>query len=249
MQLRLSFDIFLHYFLISISFLGLCLLPFLTFDNTHTSITLIDTPLQRTLVGLIFGGICLLGMMAVLLPSRCLQILHFRRSKNNLLYKSKNNIREKKISIRGHHPTCDNFSGHIIQLGSKIYCAGCLGMIIGAVIVLFGSLFYFSTGLYLKEGAIVFFWLGFFGVAGGLLHYTLLNLSGIFRLFFNILFVLGSFFLFIGIDMITNNLALDLYVLTLIIYWIIIRIIVSQQRHQKICMFCNLKPCSTRTNK
>lgn len=244
MQLRLSFDIFMHYFLISISFLGLCLLPILTFNNAQTSTILIDTPLQRTLVGLIFVGICLLGMIAALLPSRCSQILHLGRSKR-AHHKSKNNIIEEKMGFKGHHPTCDNFSGHIIQFGSKIYCAGCLGMIIGAVIALLGSLFYFSAGLYLKEGAIVIFWLGFFGVAGGLLHYTVFNLSGIPRLFFNILFVLGSFFLLIGIDMITNNLALDLYVLTLIIYWIIIRIIVSQQRHQRICMFCNLKPCSS----
>jgi len=245
MQLRLSFDIFLHYFSISISYLGLCLLPILAFNNPRTSITLINTPLQRTLVGLIFGGICLFGIMAAIFPSRCSQMLHLGRSKNSLYYRSKNNIREEKMRIRGHHPTCDNFSGHIIQLGGKTYCAGCLGMIIGAVIALLGSLFYFSTGLYLKEAALIIFWLGFFGVAGGLLHYTLLNLSGIVRLFFNILFVLGSFFLFIGIDMITNNFALDLYVLTLIIYWIIIRIIVSQQRHQKICMFCNLKSCSS----
>jgi hypothetical protein len=245
MQLRLSFDVFLYYFLISISFLGLCLLPILTFNNSHTSTTLIYTPLQRALVGLIFGGICLLGIMAAIFPSRCSQMLHLGRSKNSSYFRSKNNIKEDKMRIRGHHPTCDNFSGHIIQLGDKTYCAGCLGMIIGAVIAILGSLFYFSTGLYLKEAALIIFWLGFFGVAGGLLHFTLFNLSGIFRLFFNILFALGSFFLFIGIDMITNNLALDLYVLALIIYWIVIRIMVSQQKHQKICMLCNLKPCSS----
>jgi len=243
MQLRLSFDILLHYFLISISFLGLCFLPILTFNNTHTS-TLIDAPLQRALVGLIFGGICLLGIIAAIFPSRCSQMLHLGRHNNSLHYKSKKNIRRKKLRIRGHHPTCDNFSGHIIQFGGKIYCAGCLGMIIGGVIVLLGGVFYFSAWLYLKEVALIIFWLGFFGVAIGFLHYTLFNLRGIIRFFFNILFVLGSFFLFIGIDMIANNLALDLFVLTLVIYWIIIRIIISQQRHQRICMLCDLKSCS-----
>lgn len=243
MQLRSSFDIFLHYFLIIISFLGLCFLLILTFNSTHNS-TMIDTPLQRALTGLIFEGICLLGIIAAIFPSRCSQIQHFGRGKNNLNYRSKNNIREEKIGIRGHHPTCNNFSEHIIRIGNKIYCAGCLGMIIGGIIVIFGSLFYFYTGFYLKDSAIVIFWLGFFGVAIGLLHYTLFSLSGIIRLFFNILFVLGSFFLFIGIDMIANNFALDLFVLTLIIYWIIIRIIISQKRHQRICKLCNLKSCS-----
>jgi len=243
MQLRSSLDIFLYYFLISISFLGLCFLPILTFNRTHTS-NLIDTPIQRALVGLIFGGICLLGIIAAIYPSRCSQILHLGRSKNSPYYWSKNNIREEKMGIRGHHPTCNNFSEHIIRIGSKTYCAGCLGMIIGGVIVLLGGVFYFSAWLYLKEVALIIFWLGFFGVAIGFLHYTLFNLRGIIRFFFNILFVLGSFFLFIGIDMIANNLALDLFVLTLVIYWIIIRIIISQQRHQRICMLCDLKSCS-----
>ncbi len=243
MQLRLSLDIFLHYSLISISFLGLCLLPIMTFNNIQTS-TLIDPPLKGALVGLIFGGICILGIIAAIFPSRCTQMFHFGRSKKSSSYKSKRNIRKEKIRFKGHHPICDNFSGHIIRLGSRIYCAGCLGMIFGAVIALPGGLFYFTTGFYHNEAALIIFWLGFFGIASGLLHYTVFNLSGISRLFFNIIFVLGSFFLLIGIDMITNNLVLDLFVLALIIYWIIVRIIISQQRHQRICMLCNLKSCS-----
>ena len=89
------------------------------------------------------------------------------------------------------------------------------------------------------------FWLGFIGVACGLLQYNLSNVNrGPVHFFLNVIFVLGAFLLLVGVNEISGSSFLGVYLLTLIVYWIMARITLSQLEHRKICATCNSKLCS-----
>ena len=238
---RLSDYIF--FYLIGVSLSGLCLLAVLTFS---TPISVINFPLQKQLTGTIFTAICLIGITAGVSPSRCSRMLHFGKSKSNTPYKTnQSETGETTIRFKGHHPTCGNFSTHVFQLGGKTYCAGCTGLVVGAIISLLGSSMYFFAGLQIGEVGIIVFSLGFLGVACGLLQYNLPNANReAVHLFLNVVFVIGAFLLLVGVSEITNNFILELYLFGLIVYWIITRIMLSKKEHVKICRTCSLKSCS-----
>ncbi|MEM2876182.1 MAG: hypothetical protein QXL67_04450, partial [Candidatus Bathyarchaeia archaeon] len=85
---------------------------------------------QRQLVGSIFMFICLLGIVVGTSPSRCLKIFSFKREVGNRrVYVSKNNSCRITMSFKGHHPSCSNFSSHLLVIKGKAYCAGCTGLV------------------------------------------------------------------------------------------------------------------------
>jgi len=231
-------------YLISVSFIGLFLLAALTFGTPTSKV---NFPWQKAAIGSIFGIISLTGIIAGVYPSKCSRLLHFRTSIQSRRHYDldQRNMGERVITFEGHHPSCGKFSTHVFQLGGKNYCAGCTGLVIGAVISLLGTAFYFSTGLCLREMAMLIFWLGFVGVALGLLQYNLFNTNRSFiHLSLNVIFVLGAFLLFIGIEETANNLVLEAYFVILTLYWILTRILLSQQEHRKICSVCGSDSCS-----
>ena len=217
------------------------ILAVLTFSFPTSIITF---NLQKQLIGSIFAAICLIGIIVGVFPSKCSHILHFRgRSENS--DKTGQIDREKTtIEFRGHHPICGNFSAHIIRRGDKIYCAGCTGLVSGAIISLFASFSYSFSDFNVGESSVFVFCFGLVAVVCGLLQYHILNLNkGAVHFFLNVIFVLGAFFLLVGVHEITGNFILEFYLFTLIIYWIITRIMTSQLKHSTICATCDLKSC------
>jgi len=232
-------------YFISISLIGLFLLAALTFGIPTSKV---NPSWRKPVIGSTFGMICLLGIISGLYPSKCSQMLHFRKKiQDRQRYDAeRGSVGEGALlTFEGHHPNCGNFSAHVFRLGDKKYCAGCVGLVAGAAISLLGAFLYFFTGLFLGEVATAFFWLGFWGVALGLLQYNLFNTSrSSVHLSLNVTFVLGAFLLLIGIEEVTRNLILEVYFVTLTLYWILTRILLSQQEHRKICSACGLKSCS-----
>ena len=221
---------------IVVSLLGLSFLVILTFSP---STQIIDISLQKRLVSIVYGGICILGIIESVYPNRCSQIYYFR-IRNIKSYR--NCSKDKKVRWRGHHPVCDKFSQHIIQLFGKEYCAGCLGMRIGAVIALLAL----ALGLIIDVNfsiVVIVFWLGVVMVAASLLQNAIFSIPRGIRLSFNILFVLGTWGILVGINRISGSTVLNLYFFTLIFYWLITRMILSQWKHQKICSSCGMKSC------
>lgn len=233
-----TFSDILSFCYIGVSLFGLCLLAILTFNFT---VPMVNLPFQKQLAGSLFIAICLIGIMAGFSPSRCSRILHFR-SQNKHFYKEENNLGIKETSTRfmGHHPTCGKFSAHILRFIGKTCCAGCTGLVVGAVISLFGSFLYFFAGFHLEEASFIF-WLGFVCVASGLLQYNLKLNNGPVHFFLNVLFVFGAFLLLVGVNGINGSFVVDFYLLTLIIFWITTRIMLSQLEHKRICATCDLK--------
>jgi hypothetical protein len=132
-------------------------------------------------------------------------------------------------------------------MGGAVYCAGCTGLFVGAVIALAGSTLYFFLGVALPNTLVVF-WLGFAGVALGLLQHPLYAFfktkHGVVRVLVNIGFVVGAFLLLCSVTELTGNLLLEVYLLVAILYWIFTRIALSRRSHEGICTACGDRSCT-----
>lgn len=223
------------------SFLGLMVIS--VFVATASS-TIGGVAWRKPFVGAIFSLVCFLGIVAGLFPSKCSSIFHFRRSTQ----KSVSFDTEKSMgasTLRGHHPSCVEFRAHVFRMGSKVLCAGCIGLILGALLSIVVVITYFFLDQALSLDSLWIFSVGFLGVSCGLLQYHGLNLhrSSI-HLFINVFFVFGVSLLLVGVDAIAQSINADFYVVGLSLFWLYTRILLSQTDHQKICFDCNLEECT-----
>jgi hypothetical protein len=128
----------------------------------------------------------------------------------------------------------------VLQLHNKRYCAGCLGLMIGAIIGIGGSiplLIGFPT-----SQPDLFLWVGAgFIVLGILQHQLSFNNSWI-HFLLNICFVIGPLLQLYAIFTLNPSLAIELYLVILILFWIVTRIALSQIEHARICQTCS-QPC------
>jgi hypothetical protein len=228
-------------YLILISFIGLFFLSILFLRSPTTSL---NYDSQKTLVLSIFLVICLLGMLAAVYPSNCIRLFNFKKDFRNQRPHSrvKTDSQNNMVEYKGHHPDCGKFNSHVFILKRKKYCAGCTGLFLGGTIAVIGTLmYYFGYSGYLRgfDGQIVF-WIGFFAVLLSLIQMIFINLNNNFIKFSsNLLLVLGSFLILIGIDAIRGNITLEIYFLVLVLFWIFTRIRISQNNHRITCLDCS----------
>lgn len=255
-RLQISWNLIDIYYLL-ISFLGLLFLIFLLIIIPPSSNIFNQ---QKLLIFSLFFLICFLGMIAALYPASCSGSL-LRREENEFsraeelkleedgdkLFsedrdKLSGGIKDKKISsteFKGHHPVCDEFTSHTLRWQGKTYCAGCTGLIIGAILAMFGSLIYILYGsLEVKYGILILI-IGLGCVFISLLQMFILKIQhNLLKFFTNLILVIGSLFILIATVTINNNLFIEFYFLILIILWILARIRISHQDHRAICSNC-----------
>lgn len=226
-------------FLTLLSFIGLLLIAVLTAFPPTVSGTI---PWRKPLVGSIFSAICIFGVSAVFSPSKCLRILRFKKietpnDSNSGTFAS----HTSSSAMQGHHPSCGEFSAHIFRVGNKTFCAACTGLLFGGLFALAGALLYFF-GIWHVGGqnSSVIVVVGVLGVGLGLFQFKFRNFI---RLLLNMFFVLGTLLILIGIDVLVQSLMFDLFVVSLILFWLFTRISLSQWDHQRICSECNGVGC------
>jgi hypothetical protein len=208
------------------------------------------TVLPKQVVLSVFMGICFLGGLAALLPSKCSRLTLHKQLDDKSQLKKVGTIQDdqKTIVYEGHHPSCGRFITHVLKIRNKVYCAGCSGLLIGALIAIFGSLAYAANAFALYEGAVFVFWFGFSAVLLGLLQYTkpLMSVSWI-HFILNVLLVAGSLFMLIGVIETNGTLMVEMYFLVTAMYWILTRIALSNLEHQRICKMCTSSLCGYRS--
>lgn len=179
--------------------------------------------------------------MAGLFPSKCLKIIHSQKKvKSNISPTSNQEITRK---FKGHHPDCGNFSEHVLSFRNSKYCAGCTGLVAGATIAIIGSFLYLVHALNFSLGGIIF-WIGVAGVTLTLFQHAFIDIAVSWvKIVSNVVFVLGAFFILLGMDMINTSLFIELYFLTLALMWIFTRIMISEKNHESICANCDSKLC------
>ncbi len=222
---------------ISFSVVGLLLLTLLTYNLNS-----VVFPLQRQVVGSLFGVICAFGVIAGVRPKLCSETAHFKKERDKSGSEGKT-LGHGQSGLSGHHPECEGFSGHVLRLGGRKYCAGCMGLVTGAVMSVVGSLIYFFADVNIAGAGVGLFWVGFVGVLLGLLQYNLFIRWASVHYLLNVCFVVGAFLLLIGISELTSDFALQLYFLALTVFWIFTRIMLSQWEHKRICAKCSVDPC------
>jgi hypothetical protein len=173
------------------------------------------------------------------LPTQCSKLLKNKKRNNN----SKPDplfLHSNSFVMKGHHPSCENFAFHTFSIKSKVFCAACSGLFVGGLVTMIGSFFYFLVNWIAVENGILFVIFGTFGVGFGLVQHWFKSLI---RLSLNFVFVLGSFFILIGIDEIIHSLIIDLFVISLILFWLFTRISLSHWDHERICSNCRVVNC------
>jgi len=230
--------------LISISLIGLVLaLMLLLYTPTSQ-----DFPWRRPIVGSTYASICVLGAIAVFFPKKCSQTLNPKSWKTALTTTNgASQPEERKTTTlfgfkltHGHHPNCESFRDHEFQIGNKTFCAGCTGLLIGALISLVTVSAYFLSPVQL-DIVIPLIGLGFITVLAGLLTPTLITGRSTIRLAMNALLILGMSSILVGTDTLLRSIQIDLYLISLDVVWLTTRISLSQISHERICTYCTRK--------
>jgi hypothetical protein len=224
---------------LSLSLIGFIFVGFLLIYPVSTYSVL----LRKQIIGFIFGSLCILGVFAVFFPNRCSDFGAGRRSiESNKAYVSTK--RYSKILgikfIHGHHDSNVDFSRHEFQIRSKSICAGCFGLLIGALVSLGGIIVYSTGNIDLEGFALYTTGLGVFAVASALILPIVTSGYPIIRILINSWFVIGMLFILIGIDSLTMNLEIDLLLIGFFIIWMMSRIVISRFNHKRIYSVRNL---------
>jgi hypothetical protein len=224
-----------------VSFLGLLLIAALT---VFPPIVAEDPSWRKPVIGSIFSSICVLGILAVFSPNKCLGILDIGK-KNRTVDSDSSKLVSHGTSnaLQGHHPTCGKYDAHIFRIKSKIFCAACAGLLLGGLLALVGAAVYFFGDWRVAEHSSFMVLLGIVGVSFGLFQFKFKSLI---RLSVNTVFVLGTLLILIGIDGLVHSLFFDLFVVSLIVFWLFTRISLSQWDHERICFDCEIEDCRIR---
>jgi hypothetical protein len=220
-------------FLIVVSIFGLLLSIFFV---VHPASIKNNFPFRNLVAGSAFSIICISGILAALFPSSCQTIPKIWKS-------NKNGDRPDfhETTLEAHHPSCNNYSAHILKISNMKFCATCSGLLVGATFVLLGTALYFFGNLRIGEPSTLV-WVGTAGVTLGLLQSAFPKFSnGLTRFLASVVFVVGTFLLLVSINEATNNLSIDLFFITVSLLWILTKIALSQKDHQKICSLCTKK--------
>ena len=216
---------------VSASILGLASLALLVFSPPALPDSFI---LRKLLIGIIFSFTCVLGALAVVLPRQCNSILGAQGKSGSFGFHSTSS---NSRPLRGHHFDCEGYVPHIVKSGGKTFCAACSGLFLGAVAAVLGGVVYFFSDAEIGQFGLVFLAIGVGFVALGFIQF---KFPGLIRLLVNALFVLGAFLILVAVDTFLENLFIDLYVISLILLWIVTRILLSQWDHSRICHSCTV---------
>lgn len=198
-------------------------------------IAYLNSPWRKPLIGSLLALICIAGTSAAIFPRKCIKVTH--RSADREKAKS-GNVAFQKVAIdfKGHHPNCGKFEIHVVHMRGREYCAACIGLSLGALIVLAGSLLYFFIGCSVMENFGL--WAIFAGQIGVTLGLFQFKSRKFMRLALNTIFVIACFLILAGADSVAGNLLLDLYIISLILYLLFTRILLSRWDHMRTCGKC-----------
>lgn len=203
---------------------------------------------RKQSTGLLFIFIFILGMISVFFPKQCSKVFHdcAKTISSDISVREKEGFQRSSkilgvVLTHGHHPECQGFYHHEFRVGKKTFCIACMGLFFGAVIAIFGAISYFFFEWLVGIYALFLVVFGIIGVALCLLQYGFFDVHpGLIRFSLNAFFVFGMFLIIAGTDYIVQSLTLNLFFISLFIFWLFTRILLSKNNHEEICQTCNL---------
>lgn len=226
-------------FMILVSFFSLFLMVFISLFPPQ-----IPTHFKwrKPLTGSIFALICILGMIAVFFPRKCSKVFHenSKKKSGDAFIPTREKFQKSSkifglVLTHGHHPECEYFLHHEFKVGEKTFCVACMGLFFGALASFLGTVIYFFSGWAVGETWPLWAVFGVLGVALGILQYVYFDTRWrLIRFCSNAFFIFGMFLLLTGIDAIVQSLLLNFLVISLCVFWLSTRILLSKKIHESI---------------
>ena len=206
------------------------LLVFFGDTNTGTNLNI------RLFVGFTFIICCIFGILFAKYPGWTKRILKNVDHSISPLEK----VNKKKLKYQGHHPNCNQFENHTINIYGKICCAGCFGLAIGCMVSILTMVFYivifpnFSDHIYY---ILIFLGLGIISLCFIEIRVRKRNLG--IHVFLNILFVVSFFLITVSVLEITGELLFGFVAILFSFLWLDTRAQLSFWQHTRICAECD----------
>lgn len=188
---------------------------------------------KNLVIGTSFSLICFFGILAALFPTSCAGVVGHKELASE---KKLPNPHTKNVS--GHHPSCEGYASHVLNIRANRFCATCSGLLFGALLAVIGCTVYFFFDVSFGHPFFMVL-LGDFGVLIGIIYHLVPKLQcSLIRFVASSFFVLGAFLILVGVDSAANSIYLDLFVLASSVFWIITKIALSSREHQQTCAQC-----------
>jgi len=221
----------IYYLILSIT-AAVLLLTLAFFNSSNTaSVDIYD----KLFVGGVFITICLFGISLAIYPG------WFKRFTKQEKHSSNEKQTQKTARKRkGHHPDCDQFQNHTIRINNKMFCAGCLGLSIGAILSIFLMILYIVIGGELSFTTFYFFmFLGLIIIGLVYIEIMLPIRHAIIHVLSNVFLVVSFLLIVVCIFEITGNKIYGAVSILLSFLWLDTRIKLSNLRHTLICKNCD----------
>ena len=179
---------------------------------------------------LIFVSLCVLGAVATFFPRRCSPEIQVTGDLHASRYTDVLGIRV----IHGHHSDCRDLSNHEILLGEKRICAGCLGLLAGSF---FAVILTVTQAIQRIPVPLQFGYLGLAFIAAGIVYSVVIPGSPpVLRTVLNAFLVAGFALVYL---VLTSVRDLGLMGISLSIFWMYTRIMLSRWSHERLCIGCD----------
>jgi len=188
---------------------------------------------RRVMIAFAYDLVCIVGMLAVLFPVACSQILGIRDLPTEA--SQEGGIRATRFMsvqiLHGHHPL-ESTKRHELLIMGRSFCATCYGLLAGAVLSLVTVTVFGLSGWSVwtdTHPAYFMYLLGVSGVIVGLSQVLMPSIRARARFALSFLFVVGTGLMLLSTDLLTANLNADLFVILLAVFWVLSRISLSHR--------------------
>jgi hypothetical protein len=139
----------------------------------------------------------------------------------------------------GHHPECEGFNSHRITIRNSTYCAGCLGLSMGAIAAIILTVLHIVVPYRLSGFPL--YVLIFIGLTIVFLNYGEIMMSvrnPHVHVVSNTFLVVGFLLVVLGVFELTGSILYGLFGILISFLWLDTRIRLSKWRHHRICEEC-----------
>lgn len=189
--------------------------------------------LEKMIVAGVFIASCVVGISFSLRPN---WVRPFISKKENT---EKNHSEALQRSFRGHHPDCKTFEKHRMIYQNKIWCAGCLGLLVGCVLSIILMILYVVVPFQQPPTiSRLLLFLGLLVIALVYLEIIRGSQHSIIHVLSNGMLVLSFFFITTSIVELSGKVVYGFFTILLCILWLDTRIQLSRWHHRHLCSFC-----------
>ncbi len=187
---------------------------------------------DRLVVGSAFIASCLYGILS------SMNLFHLgRRSKKGRRSEMGSDAPLRRSRI-GHHPDCERFQDHVVAIGGRAYCGGCLGLALGSVIALVLMVAYLPGSSISPDAGLFIVLSGLILVAIALFETAIHSRIGSLHVLANIVLVVGFLLITVGVSGAAGMGAMGLIAVLISYLFLDTRIRISEWKHGEICGKC-----------